>query len=145
VDVDAPESDAEVLSDHIIIIGMNSMGRRIAVQLHDQGETVLAIDTDINKVKDLECKSMLGNVEYLQVLEEAGFDRAKLVVSTLHIEDTNNLVAYHSQQAGVPCVVHGFDATVHDALKELGVTYLIDSKKAGMGVLVDRVLDLELQ
>lgn len=145
VDVDAPESDAEVLSDHIIIIGMNSMGRRIAVQLHDQGETVLAIDTDINKVKDLECKSMLGNVEYLQVLEEAGFDRAKLVVSTLHIEDTNNLVAYHSQQAGVPCVVHGFDATVHDALRELGVTYLIDSKKAGVGVLVDRVLDLELQ
>ena len=132
-------------SGHIVVVGMNSMGREIVGELVERGERVLAIDTDPRKLENLDgVKTMLGSVEYLQVLKAAAFQKAKLIVSTLHIEDTNNLIAYHAGQAGVPCAIHGFDSTVHQDLKSLHVTHIIDSKKVGMYRLCERVKSLEV-
>jgi len=137
------EEPNDLIADHIIVIGMNTLGRQIVQNLMERGEKVLAIDTDVMKLEGLDSETMIGNVEYLQVMEEAGYDRAKLIVSTLQIEDTNNLVAYYARQSRVPCAIHGFDATVHDDLRALGVTYLIDSKQVGMARLTAKVRDLE--
>lgn len=129
-------------SQHIIVVGMNSMGRHIVTSLAERGESVLALDTDPKKLAELSAETMLGNVEDLHVLEECHYESAKLVVSTLQIEDTNNLVAYYCRQAEIPCAIHGFDATVLDDLRALNVTFLIDSKQIGMAELTERIRTL---
>jgi len=118
--------------DHIIIVGMNSLGRRLAVRLHERGQRVLAIDTDPVKLAGLPCATMLGNAEYLSVLEEAHLSQARLLVSTLRIESTNDLLAYRAHAAGVPCSVHVIDLSVIDNLLEMDVSYLMIPKVDGI-------------
>ena len=119
-------------SDHVIVVGMNAMGRAIAQRLHEAGRPTLAIDVDPKKLQGLDCETMLGNVEYLSLLEEAGIDHARLVVSALQIEDTNHLLAYQSRSRGIPCAIHAFDVSVIDDLVDLDVNYLIFPRVEGL-------------
>jgi len=125
------EDQPRPMRGHIIVIGMNTLGRAIARTLHERGETVLAIDTDSQKLHGLPCLTMLGNIEYESVMEDASLANAKLVVSALQIEDTNNLLAWHCKERNVPVAVHAFDRSVVAMLRELGVDYVIDSKGQG--------------
>ena len=128
------ETPPKVRSDHVIVVGMNALGRAIVQRLHDAGQTTLAIDVDPEKLYGLEGDTMIGNVEYLSVLEEAGLDRASLVVSALQIEDTNHLLAYVCRSRGVPCAIHAFDLSVIDDLVELDVNYLMYPRVEGLKV-----------
>jgi hypothetical protein len=119
-------------SGHVIVVGMNTLGRHIAALLQARGETVLAIDTDPAKLHDLAMPTLLGSVEFLPVLREAGLDRAKLLVSALRIEETNDLLAYRCQAAGVPCAVHVADLSMVDNLLDLGADYLMVPKVDGV-------------
>lgn len=123
--------DAEMPSGHIIVVGVNSLGRRIIDQLMERGERVLAIDVSPANLRELPCRTTLGNAEYVSVLEEAGIRRAKLLVSTLQIEETNHLLAYWGRTFGVPTSIHAFDQAVVDELREAGADHLIMSKSAG--------------
>jgi Kef-type K+ transport system membrane component KefB len=118
--------------DHVIIVGMNSLGRRIAEGLTERGERVLVIDTDLRKLVTLSCEYLVGNAESLGVLEEANLPGAKLVVSTLRIEDANNLVTYWAGRYGVPASVHAFDPSLADELLQLGAAHLMVSKHEGI-------------
>ena len=110
---------------HIIVVGMNTLGREIVKQLATRGEQVLAIDTDPRKLEGLgEVATLIGNVEYESMIEEIGLRRARLVISALQIEDTNHLLAYRCRSAGVPCAIHAFDLCVIDDLLELDTAYM---------------------
>lgn len=119
------EPPREALSGHVIVIGMNTLGRRIVEALYRRGETVLAIDTDPRKLRGLPCRRLHGNIEYRAVLEEQGLARAKLVVSALQIEDTNDLLAYRCREAGVPCCIHAVDLSVMENLLAHDVAYFM--------------------
>jgi Kef-type K+ transport system membrane component KefB len=133
------ETAEEPLSDHVIVVGMNAMGRRLVNDLYERGETILAIDTDARKLEDLPCHQLVGNINYPSVLADASLERAKLVVSTLRIEDTNNLLAYHSKKAGVPAAIHAFDPSVKDDLRRLDVDFLIDPKKSWLDEVITQI------
>jgi Kef-type K+ transport system membrane component KefB len=124
------EEPSSVLSGHIVVLGMNAMGRRIATQLHRRGEVVLAVDIDARKLDGLPCHALVGNMDYPSVAEEAFLNQAKMAVSALQIEDSNDLLAYRCQQAGVPVAIHAFDGSVVSDLQRLGVDYFIDPKKS---------------
>lgn len=124
------EETAPALQNHIIVLGMNAMGRRIVTQFHERGEVVLAVDSDARKLSDMPCHTLVGNMDYLAMAEESFLNQAKLAVSTLHIENSNNLLAYRCRQAGVPVAIHAFDASVVPDLEQLGVDYLLDPKKS---------------
>lgn len=125
--VQGEESEDEAERDgHCIVVGMNSLGRQLVGRLLKRGEGVLAVDTDPGKLTELgEAEAVIGNVEYESVIEEIGLGRAKLVISALQIEDTNHLLAYRCQSAGVPFVVHAFDIALVDDLLELDTAYLM--------------------
>jgi Kef-type K+ transport system membrane component KefB len=128
-----PETEERVeLSDHVIVVGMNALGRMLVNALIERGETVLAIDTDPAKLKGLPCPTLHGNVEYESLLEAAHLHHAKLLVSALQIEDTNNLLAFRSREAGVPASIHAFDRSVVPLLEEIGVSHLMVSKNVGL-------------
>jgi len=117
---------------HIIVVGMNTLGREIVTRLHARGEQVLAIDTDPHKFEGLPCETILGDVEYLSVLEEAELSHARLLVSALRIEPTNDLLAYRCRQAGVSCSIQVVDLSVTDNLLEMDVKYLMIPKVDGI-------------
>lgn len=119
------------LRDHIIIIGMNTLGRRLVEALLARGETVLAIDTDSGKLTGLATPTLLGSVDDAAVLVDAHYTDARLVVSALQIEDTNNLLAYRCRAAGVPVSIHAFDESLITELRDIGVDHIIMSKHDG--------------
>jgi Kef-type K+ transport system membrane component KefB len=123
------EDDQEALTHregHIIVIGMNALGREIVKQLSLRGERVLAIDTDPKKLEGLSPADILiGNVEYQSVVEEIGLRHAQLVVSALQIEDVNHLLAYRCRSDGVRCAIHAFDISVVEDLIDLDTAYLL--------------------
>jgi len=128
---DENPEEPEVRQGHVVVVGMNSLGRRIVEALHEAGEETLAIDIDPVKLKGLPGEGMMGNTDYLSVLEEAGLGRAKLLVSALQIQDANNLLAYRCRILGVPCSIHAFDRSVVPELRTLEATHLIASKAMG--------------
>ncbi|MEC7229854.1 MAG: cation:proton antiporter [Verrucomicrobiota bacterium] len=110
---------------HVIVVGMNALGREVVNQLSGRGETVLAIDTDPRKLEGLNCaETLIGSVEYESAVEEIGLSRARLVISALQIEDTNHLLAYRCRSAGVPCAIHAFDISVVEDLLDLDTAYM---------------------
>lgn len=141
---DAPERDSAGLRGHVIVVGMNALGRRIVGRLLEMGETVVAIDTDPAKLLGLPCLTVVGNVDHLSVLEEVSFREARLLVSALQIENSNALLAYRGRSAGVPTSIHAFDQAVVEDLRESGATHLILSKNAGIRRLTGVLRDLGL-
>ena len=129
---EAGAHDGEPLRDHVIVVGVNALGKGIVRRLAKRGETVLAIDTDARKLADLPCRTLLGSVEHESVLEEANLAGARLLVSALQIEDTNNLLAYHCARLGIPSSIHAFDRSVVAELKRIGVSHLMLSKNVGV-------------
>lgn len=140
----AEEEPPPPLEDHVIVIGMNALGRRITRDLLDRGEDVVAVDTDPRKLEGLECRTLVGNADHLSVLEEAGFHDAKLLVSALQIEGTNALLAFRGASAGVPTSIHAFDRSVMEELEETGVAHMLDSKAAGIRRLTQVLRGLEV-
>lgn len=119
------------LRDHVIVVGMNSLGKRIVEGIRDRDVPTLAVDTDPLKLAGVGGATLLGNTDDLAVLESAGIRRARLLVSALQIEDANNLLAYRCRTLDVPCSIHAFDIAVVPDLREIGATHLMDSKTAG--------------
>lgn len=116
----------QAYKNHIIVVGMNSLGREIAKLLSLRGETVLAIDTDPRKLDGLgKAATIIGNVDYESMIEEIGLRNARLVVSALKIEDTNHLLAYRCRAANVRCAIHAFDISVVEDLLELDTAYML--------------------
>jgi Kef-type K+ transport system membrane component KefB len=136
---DRADEEPAPLNDHVIVVGMNSLGRRLVEQLAAAGETVVAIDTDAAKLDGLPARTMVANVEYLAVLEEVRLAHARLLVSALRIEDTNNMLAFHASRLGVPTSIHAFDRSVLADLEAIGVSHLMVSNNVGIKVVMRRI------
>jgi hypothetical protein len=129
---EAPPPPPPPLADHIIVVGMNTLGRRLVQTLADLGENVVAVDTDHHKLEGLPAQMILGSIDHASVLAEARIGSARLVVSALQIEDTNRLLAFRCRELGVPASIHAFDVSVQRDLRSIGVAHLILSKHAGI-------------
>ena len=66
------------------------------------------------------------------MLEEAGLPHARLLISALQIEATNDLLAYRCRAHRVPCAVHVIDLEETDNLLEMDVAYLMIPKVDGV-------------
>ena len=128
-----PEDDSQAKrSGHIIIVGMNTLGRELARRLTARGETVVATDTDLFKLRDLPCDTVQGDAESPAVLREAGLEKAKLLVSTMHIESTNDLLAFRCRVAGVPAAIHAVNLREVTNLLDMEVAYMMSPKVDGI-------------
>jgi len=141
---EAPAPPDDGLEGHVIVVGMNTLGRCIVDRLVAAGETVVAVDTDPQKLAPLEGRTVHGNAIHEAVQDEMHLDAAKLLVSALSIEGTNNLLAYHAGRAGVPCSIHAFDRTSEDSLRTIGVDHLIRSKHEGARRLLHELQSREV-
>lgn len=120
------------LEGHVVVVGMNTLGRLLVDRFTGLGERVLAVDTDPRKLEDVSVMTLAGDVTLASVFEEAGIPRAKLVASALQIEDVNSLVTYRCNRMDVPVSVHAFDPSLIDELLEIGADHLMVSKHDGI-------------
>lgn len=127
-----PEERQSSRHNHVIIVGMNSLGRRLVARFLTRGDSVLAVDTDPAKLEGLGCETLHGNVEYLSVLEEADLPRARLLISALQIEPTNDLLAYRCRSFDIPCAILVVDLSLAENLLEMDVDYMIVPKVDGI-------------
>ncbi len=135
-----PTESSERPAPPIIVIGMNALGRGIVNRLTDLGESVVAVDTDPAKLRGLSARTLVGNAEYQTVLEETGLPDARLIVSTLQIEDVNRLIAFQAESFGVPAVIHAFSDRSTTAPED-SVRFLLDSRDAGIREMTERIRD----
>ena len=128
----APSHDHEgALDAHVIVVGMNTLGRGLVERLSREGHEVVAVDRDPEKLTDLPSRTLVGDVERLDVLEEANLGGARLLVSALQIEDTNKLLAHQAHRVGVPSSIHAFNPSVEEELAAAGASHLMDPKHEG--------------
>src|SRR5690606_1766619 len=133
------EAEPPVRKDHIVVVGLNTMGRRIARLLDERSEEVVAIDSDSRKLDSVPGHKVLGSVEYLSTTEEANLRWAKPAISTIKVEDLYNVVAYGCIRLGVPVAVQLVDNSVLGDLKQPDVDYIIDSKLSGVEATLQEV------
>jgi Kef-type K+ transport system membrane component KefB len=136
---DGSDEPASAPSGHIVVVGMNTLGRLTVERFAARGERVIAVDADPYQLRRLPAETVFGNADHPAVLRRAGVDRAKLVVVTTRLEDTNALLAYRCRELGVPVSVHAFDPALEEELLDIGADHVILSKLDGIR-LVDREL-----
>lgn len=134
------ERDTELspeLRDHVIVVGMNTLGRRIVAELTRRGEQLLAVDVDAAKLEGLPCETLQGSTDHPEVLAHANLAEARLLVSALQIEEANSLLAYRAREQGVPSSIHAFDTALVPELRARGATHLMISKYDGVRQMVE--------
>lgn len=139
-----PSKPDAFLKGHIIVVGGNSLGRAIIHRLTNEGEKVLAIDTNPQRLSNLKCRVLIGDAEDWALLEEANLAQAKLLVSALHIEDTNDLLAYRCRQLALPCAIHAVDLSQIHNLLDMDVTYLMIPKVDGIKSQNEKLREMEV-
>ena len=117
---------------HFIVVGINSLGRELVRLLRARGEHVLAIDTDPRKLSGLEFDMLLGDAGDPNVLAEANVGGARMLVSALTIEETNDLLAYRCRAAGTPCAVNVMDLSATENLLAMEVCFMLVPKVDGV-------------
>lgn len=124
---------------HVVVVGMNTLGRALVDALGRRSVEVVAVDTDPDKLRGVPAEAVVGDVSLRDVVAELDIEGAKLVVSALRIEDTNRLLVYRCVERGVPVAVHAFDPLHREELRSLGADYVIDSKREGVRQITDRL------
>ncbi|MDT3433872.1 cation:proton antiporter [Haloarcula sp. 1CSR25-25] len=86
----------DILPMQTLIVGAGRVGRELAVRYESRGEEVVLIDRDADTVERTRAdghRVVKGDATNATVLEEAGADRASVVVAATADDDVNLLVA----------------------------------------------------
>ncbi len=132
------QAKTDRLSNHIIVIGLNTMGRYIIDQLIEKDYKVVAIDTDRDRLANLPpgVIGIHGDALQKSVLHTASFSRARLLVSALYTEENNDLLAHRCKLAGIPCAIHAFDDSIRTDLQDLDTNYIMPSVEKGTQAMI---------
>lgn len=124
---------------HVVVVGMNTLGRALVEGLTRRSVEVVAVDTDPEKLRDVSAETVVGDVSLRDIMADLDIDSAKLLVSALRIEDTNRLLVYRCVERETPVAVHAFDPLHREELRSLGADYVIDSKREGVRQITGRL------
>jgi len=120
--------DSEKMTDHIVLVGVNRMGRRILDRLKKEKTPVLAVDFDpavIDQLREENIPVLFGDFADPDIREKAQLDRARLLISTLP-DMADNLIVIHSVRSfDLPVIVA---ATQEQDIRELydaGAHYVV--------------------
>ncbi|MEN3973059.1 cation:proton antiporter [Sphingomicrobium sp. XHP0235] len=96
-----PEDGAHDLEGHVLIAGYGRVGQQIAETLDHHDITYIAIEKDAASIRGLRDRPMvrLGDASRLDMLEEAGLDRASALVITLGDHDASEALVQQVRRA----------------------------------------------
>jgi Trk K+ transport system NAD-binding subunit len=107
---------AATYSNHIVIVGLDHLGFRIARALHDLDESFVAIELKpdaelITQVQGWNVPIIQGDANKLEVLKNAGVERADTIVITTNDDTLNLQIAIHARAVSpqIRTIVRLFD------------------------------------
>lgn len=126
----------KLLENHVIIVGGHQMGQSILHALKNTEEKILVVDFDPDIVKRLQDKEhhvIFGDISDPEIQERVGFEKAKLVISTVpDLEDNLLLIEgllHKNKKATI--VVMAYEAEDAKALYKAGADYVVLPHLAG--------------
>lgn len=87
------------MSDHVIVCGWGRVGKTIARDLVRDGAQVVVIDSDPERLADLDLPSIVGDATDDEVLAAASISRAKALVAAIDTDAANLYVTLSGRSA----------------------------------------------
>jgi trk system potassium uptake protein TrkA len=124
----------------IIVIGVGDVGFEIAFRLSREGHDIIVIDKDAEALREigerLDIMTLYGNGASTAVLDEAGADRAGILVAVTDVDEVNMIACMTGKQYGVPvCVArirnpeYTVDTSHSLSLQRLGIDLIINPER----------------
>lgn len=82
--------DIEAMAGHVIVCGWGRVGKTVADYAKGYGSDVVVVDSDAERVADVELAHLVGDAREDAVLDRAGVQRARALVCAL-ADDADNL------------------------------------------------------
>ncbi len=128
--------DFSTFSKHVVLIGGHQMGKSVMHALKQSKEQVLVVDFDpdiIKRLKNENTPALFGDIADPDIQERVGFDRAKMVISTVpDLEDNLLLIqglTHMNKRAKI--VVIAFESDDAKLLYKAGADYVVLPHLAG--------------
>ncbi len=111
---------------YIIIVGGGQTGSKLAKRLADRGNNVVVIEKDERRAHELAAELDVlvvhGNGADIDVLKDAGVDRADVLVALTQADEVNLMACELAKKMGVPRVIARVNDEKHARMfEELGV------------------------
>jgi trk system potassium uptake protein TrkA len=126
---------------YILIVNEDPLGRTLAKLLIERGHEVAYVDEDPEYCQmvatELGCLVIQGETTNIRVLQEAGIERAQVVVALLEKDIKNIMVGLFARQFGVPQILTRLRQTHYQSAYELaGITDIF----SGFDYLLNQLL-----
>lgn len=125
----------------IVIVGAGAVGSYLAERLSSEGQDVVVIEDDEDRAAELQERLdalvITGNGASPTVLEQAGVDKADLLIAVSNSDGANVLACHVAAELGVKrTVARVEDPDMREALAGLEVDFVIDPGEAAAHELV---------
>ena len=125
---------------NIIIVGCGRVGQTLAEQLNEEGNNITVIDVDADRISDVTSRNdimgVVGNGATHSVQQEAGVDRADLLIAVTGSDELNLLCCLIAKKTGDDCQTIArinnptFSAEAPYLKDELGLAMVINPEHA---------------
>ena len=138
-------------SQHVIVVGLGSVGFRVVQELLDRGESVTVIEDDLSSrfmraLYELRLPTIIGDAKLERTLNDAGVRSAKALISVTSDDLSNLEIGLNAKllNPGVRVVLRIYDYQLAQALDErLGMHFAFSSSAIAAESLADFAAGLE--
>ncbi|MFP6768388.1 MAG: potassium channel protein [Planctomycetaceae bacterium] len=123
--------------DHMLVCGCGQMGEIICRQLSKQGRLFVAIDTDLERLRELcgpnSWSYLHGDATDDELLKAAGIDRAGGLATVLSSDAANLYVVISAKRLNpdIAIVARATENSAGDKLRQVGAGHVINPYQAG--------------
>jgi len=143
---------SETFNDHIVIVGLDHLGFRIARALHELGESFIAIELKpeaelISQVQSWDVPIIQGDGTKLDILRTAGVDRARTIIITTNDDTLNLQIAIHARAVNpkIRTIVRLFDDDFAREVRDaFGVTAAYSASALAAPAFAAAAADLDI-
>jgi Trk K+ transport system NAD-binding subunit len=136
--------------NHVILCGLGRLGYFIAEELHKNGERIVVIESNqdsasIEYIRSLDIDVYIGNAREPQVLQDAGAEHCRALISVINNDYTNLEIGLNARyfQPDLRLVLRIFDESMAEVIKQ---KFDIDLTKSMSFITAEKfasILDLE--
>jgi CPA2 family monovalent cation:H+ antiporter-2 len=141
----APTGVEGAVAEHVVLCGFGRVGSAVGEALETFGIRFMVIERDPDIVRGLRSRGvpcLFGDAAQPRLLEEAGSDRASLVVVALPEMDRAQLVVrgVRALSPRVPILARAHSASARDGLTDSGASEVIQPELEGAATLIRHAL-----
>ena len=134
------------MKDHVIICGFGRNGRKVSLELKARGQDFIVIDQShevVMNYNDEPIKFIEGDATEDEILEEAGIQKARAIISTMPVDADNLFVVLSARTLNPDIVIvsRGSSESAERKLHVAGVDHVVMPESVGgshMAKLVTR-------